>query len=189
MGCVFLRPNMVFDCLVRTQVAELSHPCWDRGGMKTYSFRAIIEPTDHGHGFVFFPFDAKEEFGTRAQIRVKATFDGVPYAGALVKYGPPQHMLPVVKTILEQIGKQPGDSVDVVLERDQNERVVDVPDEFANAMKKAGVLDAFEKLRFTHRKEYCRWISEARKLETRQNRLRKAIDMLKKGVKTPGGTG
>lgn len=154
--------------------------------MKTYKFRAKIEPTDHGHGFIYFPFDTQEEFGIRGQIRVQATFDGMPYAGALVKYGAPQHMLPVVKNILEEIGKRPGDRVDVVIQRDESARTVEVPPEFAMLMKKEGVLAAFEKMSFTHRKEYCRWITEAKKEETRQARLTKAIAMLKKGIKTPG---
>ena len=154
--------------------------------MKAYKFKATIEPTDHGHGFVFFPYDTQEEFGTRGQVRVNATFDGVPYAGALVKYGPPQHMLPVVKTILEQIRKRPGDTVSVVLEHDKTDRTVEVPAEFAKAMKQARVLAAFEKLNYTHRKEYCRWITEAKREETRKNRIAKAAQMLTRGVKTPG---
>jgi len=48
-------------------------------------------------------------------------------------------------------------------------------------MKKEGVLPVFEKLSYTHRKEYCRWITEAKKEETRVRRLAKAIEMLKKG--------
>src|SRR5579863_9786163 len=99
--------------------------------MKEYKFRAKIEPTDHGHGFVYFPFDTQEEFGTRGQIRVLATFDGEPYAGGLVKYGPSQHMLPVVKSILERIGKQPGANVDVVIQRDESVGTIEVPPEFA----------------------------------------------------------
>jgi Bacteriocin-protection, YdeI or OmpD-Associated/Domain of unknown function (DUF1905) len=153
--------------------------------MPPYKFQATIQPADHGHGFVFFPYDTQEEFGTRGQVRVKATFDGVPYAGALVKYGPPQHMLPVVKTILDQIGKRPGDTVSVVLERDETERTVEVPPEFAKAMEADAVLATFEKLSYTHRKEYCRWITDAKKEETRQNRIAKAVAMLKRGVKTP----
>jgi uncharacterized protein YdeI (YjbR/CyaY-like superfamily) len=47
-------------------------------------------------------------------------------------------------------------------------------------------LPFFEKLSYTHQKEYCRWIVEAKKEETRLRRLEKAIDLLKKGVKTPG---
>jgi hypothetical protein len=154
--------------------------------MKEYKFTAKIEPTEHGHGFIFFPFDTQEEFGTRGQVRVQATFDGVAYAGALVKYGPPRHMLPVVKSILEQIGKGPGGTVAVVLRRDDSVRTIEVPTEFAKLMKKEGVFAAFEKLSYTHRKEYCRWITEAKKEETRQVRLAKAVAMLKKGIKTPG---
>ncbi len=153
--------------------------------MKEYKFKAKIEPTDHGHGFVFFPFDTQEEFGTRGQIRVQATFDGVHYAGALVKYGPPQHMLPVVKSILEQIGKGSGDTVEVVIKGDESVRTVEVPAEFAKLMKREGVLAAFEKLSYTHRKEYCRWITDAKKEETRRTRISRAVEMVKNGVKTP----
>jgi uncharacterized protein YdeI (YjbR/CyaY-like superfamily) len=53
-------------------------------------------------------------------------------------------------------------------------------------MKKEHLLEVFEKLSFTHRKEYCRWITEAKKEETRQARIAKAVAMLQKGIKTPG---
>jgi uncharacterized protein YdeI (YjbR/CyaY-like superfamily) len=53
-------------------------------------------------------------------------------------------------------------------------------------IKKEGLLPVFEKLSYTHRKQYCRWITEAKKEETRLKRLGKAIEMLKKGVSTPG---
>jgi len=56
----------------------------------------------------------------------------------------------------------------------------------ASSMKKEGLLPVFKKLSYTHRKEYCRWITEAKKQETRLKRLDKAIEMLKKGVSTPG---
>lgn len=65
-------------------------------------------------------------------------------------------------------------------------RTVEVPPEFAKLMKKEGVSAIFERVSFTHRKEYCRWITEAKKEETRHARFTKAVAMLKKGVKTPG---
>jgi|SRR5579863_3141049 len=155
--------------------------------MKKYSFKAKLEDAGAGgNGFVFFPYDTKEEFGTRGIVPVHATFDGVAYRGSLVKYGDPRHMMPVLKTIREQIGKSAGDIVEVVIWKDEEERTVEVPDAFAKLMKKEGALAAFEKLSYTNRKEYCRWITEAKKEETRQARLTKSIEMLKKGVKTPG---
>jgi hypothetical protein len=154
--------------------------------MKKYTFKASIEAASSGGACVLFPYDTEKEFGTRGQVRVKASFDGVPYAGSLVKYGRPQHMLPILKAIREQIGKGPGDSVSVVIERDETVRILEIPPTLKTQLKSEGLLAGFEKLSFTHRKEYCRWISEAKKEETRQNRLTKAIAMLRKGVKTPG---
>ena len=155
--------------------------------MKKYTFSAKLEDAGIGGNlFVYFPYDTKAEFGTRGFVRVHATIDGVDWRGSLVKYGPPQHMMPVVKAIREKIGKNPGDLIEVVLWKDDEERTVVVPPEFAKLMKKEGVLAAFEKLGYTHRKEYVRWITEAKKEETRQARMAKAIPMLKSGGKTPG---
>ena len=154
--------------------------------MKKYKFRATIEPGDGGGAYVLFPYDVEKEFGTKGKVPIKATFDGVPYTGSLMKYGAPQHMLGMLKAIRQQCGKQPGDTVQVELWKDEEPRAIEVPAVFKNAMKKAGVLPAFERLSYTHRREYCRWITEAKKEETRARRLEKAVEMLKSGVKTPG---
>ncbi|HVR22014.1 MAG TPA: YdeI/OmpD-associated family protein, partial [Candidatus Polarisedimenticolia bacterium] len=96
------------------------------------------------------------------------------------------HMLGVLKAIREQIGKGPGDTINVEVWRDDVARTVEVPAAFKKRMKEEGLLSFFEGLSFTHRKEYCRWITEAKKEETRVRRLAKAVEMLKKGIKTPG---
>lgn len=61
-----------------------------------------------------------------------------------------------------------------------------MPVQLEKLIKKEGLLPVFEKLSYTHRKEYCRWITEAKKEETRLKRLAKAVEMLKKGIKAPG---
>ena len=158
--------------------------------MKQYKFKGTIEsavgPSGRGGAYVLFPYDVEKEFGTRGQVPVKVVFDGVPYTGTMVKYGRPQHMLPMLKAIRDQIGKGPGDTVSVVVERDESVRTVEVPPELQKLLKKEGLLPFFERLSYTHRKEYCRWITEAKKEETRQSRLAKAVTMLRDGVKTPG---
>jgi hypothetical protein len=154
--------------------------------MKKYKFKAKLEAGDSGGAYVLFPYDTEKEFATKGKVPVKATFDGVPYTGSLVKYGQAQHMLGVLKSIREQIGKAPGDILDVVLWKDAEPRTVEVPAPFAARMKKEGLLPFFEELSYTHRKEYCRWITEAKKEETRMARSEKAIAMLKQGIKTPG---
>jgi hypothetical protein len=154
--------------------------------MKRYKFKAKLEPGDSGGAYVLFPYNTEKEFATKGKVPVKATFDGVPYTGSLVKYGQAQHMLGVLKSIREHIGKAPGDTLDVVLWKDVEPRTVEVPAPFATRMKKEGLLPFFEELSYTHRKEYCRWITEAKKEETRVARSEKAIAMLKQGIKTPG---
>src|SRR5919197_869991 len=152
--------------------------------MKKYKFTADIYTGDGGGAYILFPYDVEKEFGTKGKVPVKVVFDGVPYRTSLFKYGLPQHMIGTPKAIRDKIGKGPGDKVSVELWRDQEDRVVDVPEDLQKLMKKEGLLPFFEKLSYTHRKEYCRWIAEARKEETRLRRLEKAKDMMKGGIKT-----
>ncbi|HUH61688.1 MAG TPA: YdeI/OmpD-associated family protein [Terracidiphilus sp.] len=154
--------------------------------MKRYTFKARIEAGIGGGAGVVFPYDVAREFGVKGRVAVKSTIDGVHYAGSLMKYGPESHWLGVLKSIREKIGKGPGDIVDVVVWKDEEVRKADVPPEFAKLMKQEGVLPFFEKLSYTHQKEYCRWIGEAKKEETRQARMAKSVQMLKDKVKTPG---
>src|SRR5262245_26805070 len=154
--------------------------------MKKYTFKAKIEAGRGGGAYVVFPYDVEREFGTKGKVPVKVTLNGVPDRAGLIRMGAPHHALGVSKAIRQQIGKQPGDGIEVVLWKDEAERTVDVPPVFAAVLKKEKLLPLFEKLSFTNRKEYCRWIAEAKKEETRTRRLEKAVEMLKKGVKTPG---
>jgi hypothetical protein len=154
--------------------------------MKNYTFKATIQAGIGGGAAVIFPYDVEKEFGTRGRVAVKSTLDGIPYRGSLVKCGPTSHMLGVLKGIREQIGKGPGDTIEVVIWKDEQERTVELPAEFERLIRHEGLLDSFEKLSYTNRKEYCRWITGAKREETRQMRLKKSVEMLRKGVKTPG---
>lgn len=153
--------------------------------MKKYRFRAKIEAGGGGGAYVLFPFDVGREFGTKGKVPVKAAFNGFPYAGSLIKYGHTLHLLPVLKAIRQQIGADAGDTVEVELWKDEAPRTVEAPAAFQQAMKRAGVRDIFDGLSPTHRREYCRLITEAKREETRVRRLERAIEMLKQRVKTP----
>jgi Domain of unknown function (DUF1905)/Bacteriocin-protection, YdeI or OmpD-Associated len=155
--------------------------------MKKYGFEARIEAGDGGGAFVFFPYDAQQEFGTRGRVPVQATFDGVAYRGSLIRYGEPQHMLLIRKDIRTQLGKAPGDKVSVVLWRDEEERKLELPPEVAALLKQEGVLGTFEKLSYSHQREYLSWIAGAKREETRVRRMEKAVTMLREGLKTPNG--
>ena len=70
--------------------------------MKTHRFKAKVVAGNGGGAYVLFPLDAEREFGTKGKVPVQARFNGVPYAGTLIKYGNPLHMLPMLKAIREQ---------------------------------------------------------------------------------------
>ena len=80
-----------------------------------YEFDAVIRKVpDIDGAYVEFPYDVRELFG-KGRVQVAATFDGVPYAGSLVRMGTPGHILGMRKDIRAQIGKQPGDTVHVTV--------------------------------------------------------------------------
>ena len=59
---------------------------------------------------------------------------------------------------------------------------VEVPPMLAEALAADPVAAAaFERMAFTHRKEYARWIAEAKKDETRQRRAEQAVAMIRAG--------
>ena len=154
--------------------------------MKQYKFKAKIIAGMGGGAGVLFPYDVEKEFGTKGSVPVKATLDGAEYRGSLMNCGMPNHTLGVLKGVREQIGKGPGDTIDVVIWKDEEVRTIETPADLKKLLKNEGLLAGFEKLSYTHRKEYIRWIEEAKKEETRQRRLEKSVAMLKTGVKTPG---
>ena len=154
--------------------------------MKKYAFTAKIEPGPIGGAFITFPYDVEKEFGVKGRVPVQASINKIPYTGSLAPCGGPHHMLGILKSIREQLGKNMGDKVDVEIWKDEAVRTVELPADFAALLKKEKLRDFFDALSYTHRKEYVRWLTEAKKAETRASRLTKSIDMLHKGVKTPG---
>jgi len=94
--------------------------------------------------------------------------------------------LGVRKDIRDAIGKQVGDVVQVTIEKDEAERVVDVPDDLKKLLAKNPKAKSFyNSLSFTNRKEYALWISSAKKEETKAKRLKEILPKLLGGKKNP----
>lgn len=151
-------------------------------------FTAIIKQNGTMNAaFVEFPFSTEELFNKKGQVKIKALFDDkVEYRGSLAKMKSDCHILGLTQEIRKQLGKTFGDEVSVSLVEDQEERVVDIADDIAAVFDEnpeARIM--FDKMSYTHKKEYIRWIEEAKKPETRENRKIKMIQMIldgKKGV-------
>lgn len=93
-------------------------------------------------------------------------------------------MLLIRSDVREKLGVQIGDRVQVRIELDTAPRVVNLPDDVA-AMVEANPAAAatWEKLAPSHRREYARWIEEAKRPETRQRRAEETVRKLAEGEK------
>ena len=58
------------------------------------------------------------------------------------------------------------------------DKTIVTPDDVTKQFKKAKILNYFDSLAFSHRKEYVQWIESAKKEETRTKRIEQAIEKL-----------
>jgi uncharacterized protein YdeI (YjbR/CyaY-like superfamily) len=70
----------------------------------------------------------------------------------------------------------------VTVELDTAPREVEVPEALAAALAADPEAKAsFDRMAFTHRKEYARWIADAKQEQTRERRLGQALEMIRAG--------
>lgn len=141
-------------------------------------FEAVIRGSG-GTAGIEFPYDLKETYGVGNLVPVRVLFDETPYRGSIAVMGG-RTLIGLTKAVREQLGKSHGETVRVRVELDAGERTVEVPTDFAEAMSPE-IRARFDALAFTHRKEYVRWIEEAKRPETRTKRIAEAIQMLEQG--------
>ncbi len=93
-----------------------------------------------------------------------------------------ENLIGLARSAREKAGLSLGDTVDVVIAADTAERTVEVPDDLAAALAAVPAAHAaFDKLAYSHRKEYVRWVTEARKEATRADRVAKTVEMVQAG--------
>ena len=132
------------------------------------------------------PFDVVKEFGTRARVPVRGTINGFPFRSSLMPMGG-CHGMAVNKTMRDGAGVKPGDTVSVDMERDEDQRTVEVPLLLKKELAKSKTAQSnWKKLSFTNQKEIALSISGAKQEETRARRLAKAMGILKTGKKWTG---
>jgi Bacteriocin-protection, YdeI or OmpD-Associated/Domain of unknown function (DUF1905) len=147
-------------------------------------FEATVEARGRGGRVVVVPLDVPARFG-KVRAPVRGTVNGFPYRSTIMRYRD-TYFLGLNREVREGAGVDAGDRIEVEMELDDVPREVDVPDELASALGvDPAARTAFESLSYTHRKEYARWVGEAKRDETRRRRVEKAIAMLRDGVRTP----
>ena len=112
---------------------------------------------------------------------VVATVNGYAWQTSVSRMGG-EFLLGLNREVRTAAGVQAGDEAEVIIELDETTREVDVPADLAAALAADPQAAAsFERMAFTHRKEYCRWIDEAKRAETRLRRVAQAVEVIRAG--------
>ncbi len=122
------------------------------------------------------PFDVEKVFGAK-RVQVKVSINGAEYRSTVVRMGG-KYVMIVPKSFRDAAGIKACQSVEVTMEKDTEKRIVEVPEDLAEALKKAGLTDVFANMSFTHHKEYVKAVKDTKREETRIRRIEKTIEML-----------
>jgi hypothetical protein len=118
--------------------------------------------------------------GKAAPVRVTA--NGITVAARVARMGG-ENLLGFSKKLRADLGVEIGDALDVVIAIDTSSREVEVPPALATALgDDPAAKAAFDALAPSHRKEFARWIDEAKREETRRSRVEQTLQMLRNGL-------
>lgn len=144
--------------------------------MEPMSFEVTLGRSDASKAgaFIQLPFDVKAIFG-KAKPKVLVTINDYTYRSTVAVYGG-DYLLPVNAQNAKAAGVQAGDTVTVTIAEDTAPRVVELPDDLAQAI--APVRAAWDKLSYSHQREYAEWVADAKKPETRTRRIAQTVEKL-----------
>jgi hypothetical protein len=144
-------------------------------------FHATIELAGKTATGIRVPDEVVESLGAGRRPPVRVTINGATYRSTIAsRQG--QFLVGVSAANRELTGVTAGDEVEVDIELDTEPREVDVPPDLAQALDSApGARRFFETLSYSQKRGYVDPIEQAKKPETRQRRVEKAIAMLRDG--------
>ena len=143
-------------------------------------FQVVLEKDEGSTATgIYIPFDVEEVFGAKC-IPVCGTINGAEFRSTIMRMSG-QFMMAVPKKLREAAGAQAGDLINVEIERDTAERKIEPPADFRKLLaENVEAAEIWEKLSFTHQKEYVLAIDAAKRPETRLRRLEKTMEALLK---------
>lgn len=144
-------------------------------------FHATIELNGKTATGIEVPPEVVTELGGGKRAKVTVTINGFTYRNSIASMGG-RFLISVSADVRAQAGVAAGDQVEVDVGLDTAPREVTVPDDLAAALAgDAKARGAFEKLTYSHQLRWVTWINDAKKAETRDRRVVKAIEDLRAG--------
>ena len=147
-------------------------------------FRATVELGGKTATGIEVPDDVVAALGPGSRPPVTVTVGGHSYRTTVARMGG-RFLVPLSAENRTAAGVAAGDQVDVDIEPDTAPREVEVPADLAEALAGDDAARVtFDGLSYTHRKEWVRWVEEAKKADTRATRLAKTVEALHAGKRT-----
>jgi hypothetical protein len=147
-------------------------------------FRGTLELHGKTATGISVPDDIIEALGGGKRPPVVVTIGGHTFRTTVAPMGG-QYLLGLNAENRTACGASAGDELDIEIALDTAPREITVPDDLAAALHSDERASAtFDALSYTHRKEWVRWVEEAKKPETRQIRLVKTVEALREGKRT-----
>jgi hypothetical protein len=133
---------------------------------------------------IIIPFNVEEAFGSRARVPVRGTINGFAFRSSVFPMGDGRHYMVINKGVREGARAKAGDTIKVVLQLDDEPRVIEPPDDFVAALKtNRAAKTMWDKLSYSHRRAHVSAIEAAKRPETRARRIKKAVADLAEGKK------
>lgn len=148
---------------------------------QTLRFTASLEPRGPAGAFLLSDEQVAALGDGKAAFPVRVTVNGSTLALRLARMRG-ENMIGLARAVREQAGVAIGESYDVEISVDTQERAVEVPADLEAALAADPVAQAaFAGLAYTHRKEFVRWITEAKREATRAERVTRTVELIREG--------
>lgn len=131
----------------------------------------VLEPRGPAAAVILTDEQAAAVGGGATAFPVLLTVRGQQVSLRLARMGG-ENLIGLRRDVRQQLGVQAGDEVEVVVELDAGPRTVEVPDDLAAALAADDAArTGFDALAPSHRKEWVRWVTEAKREATRAERV------------------
>jgi hypothetical protein len=149
--------------------------------MGSLRFTATLQPRGPAAAVVLDEAQVAAVGEGARRFPVVATVNGYTWRTTVMRMGG-EFLVGLNREVRTGAGAEAGDTVEVALALDTEPREVEVPEALASALAgDPAARAAYDGMAFTHRKEYARWIEEAKREETRERRVAQALEMLRAG--------
>jgi hypothetical protein len=156
-------------------------PAPDSPTHQPLSIRTVLEPRGPAAAVILSDEQVATLGAGAKAFGVKVTVNGHTFDGRVARMGG-ESLIGFSRAVRTACGVEPGDEIEVVIQLATEPPTVDVPAALAAAFgADPKACELFDALAPSHRKEFARWVGEAKRDETRERRVSETLRMLHEG--------